>query len=180
MSISQRPSFKQYLQEEFSHYKIPFLIQNYLTELLSFYIRSENFFEKKQGSVKSSEKHLLDLYQKSQESCYPGEKLYFLKSIGDFSLCLTGFFRESLNRKLTHLSYYEDLGESAYYLVGKKDKPRFHLFKELAQNFKALSKILFSLQKKSLRRQKSKYLLEVSEKSERFPIFFPETNKKRH
>jgi len=179
MSLSKRISFKQYVQEELSHYKLPLLLKNYLTELLSFYIRSEKFFDKKEGSVKYSEKHLWDLCQKSRQSPHPNEKLYLLKSIGDFSLYLSGFFRESLKQKITHLSYYEELGQSAYYLIGKNYETRWSLFKELSKNFKSLSKVLFSLQKKSLERRQSKYLLSFQTEVPAF-IGSPLANKKLH
>ena len=92
MSFCDRMSFKQYIQEELSHYKLPFILKNYLTDLLSSYIRSEEFFEKKKGSIKYSEKKLLTLCQKSQKGSHSSEKLYLLKKIGDFSLYLSGFF----------------------------------------------------------------------------------------
>ena len=179
MSFCDRISFKQHIQEELSHYKLPFILKNYLTELLSSYIRSEEFFEKKKGSIKYSEKQLLDLCEKSQKGSHSSEKLYLLKTIGDFSLYLSGFFRESLKKKITHLSYYEGLGESAYYMIGQNYERKFNLFKELSKNFKNLSKVLFSIQKKSFERNKDKYILDFQ--NEGFSLIaFPYSNKKLH
>lgn len=179
MSLSKRISFKQYIQEELSHYKLPLLLKNYLTEILSYYIRSEKLFEKKKGAIKYSEKQLLDLCQKSRQISNTSEKLYLLKSIGDFSLYLSGFFRESLKRKITHLSYYEDLGESAYYMIGQNYENQFNLFEKLSKNFKNLSKILFSLQKKSCERRESKYLLTFQSES-LYSALLPQPDKKIH
>ena len=87
------------------------------------------------------------------------------------------FFRESLKKKITHLSYYEGLGESAYYMIGQNYERNFNLFKELSKNFKILSKILFSIQKKSFERNKDKYILDFQK--EGFSVF-PYSNKKLH
>ena len=170
MSYLKRVPFKQYIQEELSCYEISFTVKNYLTELLSSYIRSESFFDKKKGSVKYSEKWLLDLCQKNQQSSHSSEKIYLLKTIGDFSLYLSGFFRESLKKKITHLSYYENLGESAYYLIGQHYETRFNLFEELSKKFKNLSAILFSIQKKSIERHQLKYMLDFQNETSFLPI----------
>jgi len=161
--MSDTLCFKQYFQEELSSYKLPFPLKNYLVDLLSSYIRTEEFFEKDKASLKHSEKQLLDLYQKSQQSSQTREKLYLLKNLGDFSLALSGFFRDSLKKKITHLSYYESLGESAYYRIGQTYEKKFNVFVELSKNFKSLSKILFSLQKKSSERSQKKYLIDFKE-----------------
>lgn len=43
-----------------------------------------------------------------------GERVRALKEVGDTSLYLTGFFAESLQRKLVGADYYKDLGQAAY------------------------------------------------------------------
>jgi hypothetical protein len=44
----------------------------------------------------------------------PGERVRALKEVGDTSLYLTGFFADSLQRKLVGVEYYMDLGRAAY------------------------------------------------------------------
>ena len=54
------------------------------------------------------------------------------------------------------------MGQNAYNLVGEAYKPsKPNVFKELSKEFRNLSQILFTLQKKS-EKQDSKYLLELS------------------
>lgn len=43
-----------------------------------------------------------------------GERFRALKEVGDTSLYLTGFFADSLQRKLVGVDYYKDLGQTAY------------------------------------------------------------------
>ena len=44
-----------------------------------------------------------------------GERVRALKEVGDTSLYLTGFFADSLRRKLVGVDYYMDLGRAAYH-----------------------------------------------------------------
>jgi hypothetical protein len=44
----------------------------------------------------------------------PDERVRHLREVGDTSLYVSGFFAESLNRKLVDVDYYIQLGESAY------------------------------------------------------------------
>src|SRR5436190_1249732 len=43
-----------------------------------------------------------------------GERVRALKEVGDTSLYMTGFFADSLQRKLVGVEYYMDLGKAAY------------------------------------------------------------------
>src|SRR5687768_801299 len=43
-----------------------------------------------------------------------GERVRALKEVGDTSLYVTGFFADSLQRKLVGVDYYMDLGKAAY------------------------------------------------------------------
>jgi hypothetical protein len=43
-----------------------------------------------------------------------GERVKALKEVGDTSLYVTGFFADSLQRKLVGINYYVDLGQAAY------------------------------------------------------------------
>lgn len=44
----------------------------------------------------------------------PSERVKNLKQVGDTSLYVTGFFAESLQRKVVGVDYYRDLGRAAY------------------------------------------------------------------
>lgn len=165
MLLTEKTSFKEYIYKELelASSSLSFNVKNYLVNLLYFYLSSDRFFEKKEGQTKSYECALTDLYQKSQTS-RQHEKLYFSKKIGDFSLYLSGFFRSAVKKKIVHISYYEQMGQSAYSFVAEVYGSTPNVFKELSSEFKDLSQILFSIQKRS-EKQSSKYFLSTSIKA---------------
>lgn len=84
----------------------------YSSMVLDRYAESANYFSvEEDGSIK--EKVLgLKLLEASQKGSR--QKQMELKEVGDTALILCGIFSESVNRKITDLSYYQSLGQSAY------------------------------------------------------------------
>ena len=157
MIISAEISLSEYLNKKLSAHGLPLNIKSYLIELLCSYLNSESFFEKNED--KYQEKTLSELYCKTQNAKSLQQKNQLFKSIGDFSLCLSGFFRESIKKKLVDLSYYQEFGQSAYYCVSQSYRDQPNIFKELSREFKPLSKVLFSIHKESVLQSQNKYLL---------------------
>ena len=68
-------------------------------------------------------------------------KTRLLKYLGDFSLFISGFFQDSLNRKIIDLDYYVAMGGGAYHQLSsstnfKKQPELFSkIFSELASRF---------------------------------------------
>ena len=59
-----------------------------------------------------------------------------LKQIGDLSLFVSGFFADSLNRKLVDVDYYVSIGGTAYTALSRHETDTFSpVFAELADNF---------------------------------------------
>ena len=166
MSFIKKTSFKEFIHKELdlTSSSLSFHVKNYLVELLLLYLSSDQLFEKRDGQTKPYESTLADLYKKSQTSKKPQEKLYLFKRIGDFSLYISGFFRSAVKRKIVHISYYEQMGQTAYHLVSSAYGSKPNVFRELSNQFKNLSQILFSIQKRS-EKQDSKYLLNFSNKA---------------
>ena len=76
--------------------------------------------------------------------------------MGDMSLYISGFFRESLTKKRISVEYYINMGQSAYQSLSE-----FHegeLFEELAFRFSDLVGVLFQIRKKSSPNQYSDML----------------------
>ncbi len=158
MSLAKGPSFREYLSAELdlASSALSFHVKSYLVDLLCLYLPSDQLFERKEGQTKSHESALADLYKKTQSSG-PQERLYAFKKMGDLSLYISGFFRSAVKRKIIHLSYYEQMGQTAYYFVSSAYGPAPNVFKELSEEFKSLSQILFSIHKKS-EEKNSKYM----------------------
>lgn len=59
-----------------------------------------------------------------------------LRNLGDFSLFTSGFFSDSLQRKVVDLDYYVSMGEYAYGSLSRREEDAFgDVFSELARKF---------------------------------------------
>lgn len=127
--------------------------QAYIGDLLVFYIHSDHLFDQDMDSGRKNIKTLSEFYFKAHKAPF-NEKLNMLKQIGDRSLYLVGFFRESLNKKLVSLDYYLDMGQNAYESLAEHH-PQEEIFSELSYYFPDLVDALsYIAQKKSIRTNK--------------------------
>jgi hypothetical protein len=59
-----------------------------------------------------------------------------LRNLGDFSLFMSGFFSDSLNRRAVDVDYYVSMGEYAYGSLSRRDEDALgEVFAELARKF---------------------------------------------
>jgi hypothetical protein len=66
-----------------------------------------------------------------------------LRSLGDFSLFMSGFFADSLRRKPVDVDYYVSMGEYAYGSLSRHDDDAFSdVFGELARKFVGFMDVL--------------------------------------
>ena len=130
-----------------SNIKVSVSVKNYLNDLLQFYILSDHLFSETNSSGKKQINTIAELYLTRNISKVNTKNQ--LKKIGDTSLYLSGFFRESLKRKMISVDYYIQMGQNAYETLGDLQKEG-DLFKELAQHFTDLVFVLFCIYKKSI------------------------------
>lgn len=78
-----------------------------------------------------------------------GESITAWRELGDRALFVTGFFRQSLSRRLVSVDYYRQMGAGAYHrlarllaLPGGEQGGLDEIFGELAEHFVALSDLL--------------------------------------
>ena len=73
-----------------------------------------------------------------------------LKHIGDVSLFISGFFSDSLRRKLVDVDYYVSIGGSAYGALSRQTEDTFStVFAELAGNFIGFVDVLSEVSERS-------------------------------
>jgi hypothetical protein len=73
-----------------------------------------------------------------------------LKEVGDVSLFVSGFFSESLRRKLVDVDYYVSIGGSAYTALSRRADERWSpVFAELAEKFVGFSDVLGEVSERS-------------------------------
>ena len=66
-----------------------------------------------------------------------------LRSLGDFSLFMSGFFSDSFRRRLVDVDYYVSMGEYAYGSLGRREEDAFsEVFTELSSKFVAFTDVL--------------------------------------
>ena len=66
-----------------------------------------------------------------------------LRNLGDFSLFTSGFFSDSLRRRVVDVDYYRSMGEYAYGSLGRRDSDTLgEVFTELARKFVGFMDVL--------------------------------------
>jgi hypothetical protein len=89
-------------------------VQSYLVSLLEYYLDARNLFDEsfsESGERKS--KTLAEMFLVAANAS-PGDKVGLLKKLGDRSLYISGFFGDSLERKIVDIDYYAEMGGAAY------------------------------------------------------------------
>lgn len=116
--------------------------QFYLVNLLNQFLLTQNLFlQDSEGHLKEEPLALM-IKDALEETTHEMQKLLFRK-VGDVSLYTSGFFQESLNRKLVDLDYYINVGETAYgHVAARAASDQKKIFEELAHRFSALVDVL--------------------------------------
>jgi hypothetical protein len=81
----------------------------------------------------------------------PGERVKTLKTVGDTSLYVAGFFAESLTRSLVDVEYYVGIGQSAYAQLARSfsgGRSLADVYQELAENFPRFVDVLAVVRKR--------------------------------
>lgn len=115
--------------------------QLYLAHLLGRFISMDNFYptdaEGKPADT-LTQQLAIALEEESAEA-----RAVRMRQLGDFSLYISGFFSDSLNRKLVDVDYYMGMGEAAYQTVAQLEKKsKADLFLELSKKFPQFVDIL--------------------------------------
>jgi hypothetical protein len=80
----------------------------------------------------------------------PSQRVKQLKEVGDTSLYVSGFFSESLGRKLVDADYYIGLGSRAYAeLAGRLGGSLTEVYTELAEKFPRFVDVLAEVRKRT-------------------------------
>ena len=95
----------------------------------------------------SKDETLAMLYLRSQQVPHE-ERVRMLRRLGDLALCISGWFADSLNRKVVDVDYYINMGGGAYGALAsifeqKRDADVFvDLYDELARKFAKVVEVL--------------------------------------
>ncbi len=122
----------------------------YLVNLLNEFSKTENLYTTSSDQTPTDEPLALMLGRAVEAP--PATRNIILKKIGDISLYIAGFFEESLARKLVDITYYVNMGGSAYRSLSSLhtiSSPMSQLFEELAKKFVPFTDILSEVSDKT-------------------------------
>lgn len=122
---------------------------NYLADLMVRFIDTRNFFV--QGADGKLQDNLLtDLYAESMQADLEARKAA-LRRMGDIALMVSGYFSESLNRKIVDVDYYFGMGGSAYHNLAQMQitSAMRQVFSELSVKFRPFSDVLGEMSERS-------------------------------
>lgn len=127
-------------------------IEVYLVQLLRFYLDSRNFHRpiQEDGQQKPPET-FAEMYLQAMNSDTVKKK-ELMRVVADRSLYLTGFFAESLQRKIVDVDYYVEIGSAAYsslHALTKEDSLAF-VYKTFSKRFVDFVEVLNYISEKSL------------------------------
>jgi hypothetical protein len=123
----------------------------YLVGLLERFMFASNLFPKDDETGRSRRQTLAELYFSAQNSP-PPKHLDVWKQLGDSSLYISGFFGDSLNRRLVDIEYYVDMGGVAYgalaSLSGDEDTSK--MYGEFSNRFPEFVDVLTFISQESM------------------------------
>ncbi|MCB0411883.1 MAG: hypothetical protein KDD22_05115 [Bdellovibrionales bacterium] len=112
------------------------LTKTYLSGLLEHYLFADNLFEVSEETGKRSSGTLAELYLKASQSV-PAVRVELLKKLGDTSLYISGFFGDSLKKKIVDVDYYAQMGGAAYGTLAEEESDSIYspVFRDFARRF---------------------------------------------
>jgi hypothetical protein len=90
------------------------MVQDYLIGLLEHFLITDNLYPVDEETGQTKTETLAEMYLRAGTLSSNGERYELYKKLGDSSLYVSGFFGDSLQRKLVDIDYYIEMGTSAY------------------------------------------------------------------
>lgn len=115
--ISPGDFFKDLVRQGFVQRKLETYpnVETYLVGLLHYYLDAKNLFEPDYDEAgRKIPKTLAEMYLHANNAEDQLVKVELLKKLGDRSLYMSGFFGDSLQRKIVDVDYYVNMGGVAY------------------------------------------------------------------
>lgn len=141
--ISSRDYFNEIVDHALAQRKVKTLpfVRGYLVDLLEYYVPTSNLFDDQDSSGRRTRETLAETFLKAQ-TADTLVRIELLKKLGDRSLYISGFFGDSLQRKLVDLDYYADMGCTAYGALSEtvREDTLAKIYREFASRFWSLWK----------------------------------------
>lgn len=125
------------------------LVENYLVEMLEFFMSTSHLFNENSSDGKRKQETLAEMYFKATVDPI---RIDLLKKLGDTALYVSGFFGDSLNRKVVDVDYYAEMGGSAYGLIAKNisEESFAEMYNEFSDRFLEFVDVLTYISQEAL------------------------------
>lgn len=135
---------------ESTHTEATPLIENYLVNLLQFYVNADNLFDEVTEDGKRRQETLAERLLRAA-SAEPPLRLELFKRLGDSALYVSGFFGESLKRKVVDIDYYADMGCAAYATLAQDCEEDLYapVYSEFSRRFLQFADVLSFIAERS-------------------------------
>lgn len=148
-----RGFFKEILREAFEECKVvphP-TVSLYLTDILQHYMFANNLFVENAETGKKMRQTLAETFLLASQAP-PAKRIELLKRLGDFSLYISGFFGDSLHRKLVDVDYYREMGGAAYQSLSTtvREADFSYLFLDISKKFTVYTDVFSVISEKSM------------------------------
>lgn len=124
-------------------------VESYLVELLKHYVHTRNLYEQTEDG-RARQETLAEMFLKASNAAL-SVKIELLKKLGDSSLYVSGFFGDSLSRKIVDVDYYADIGGSAYANLASvvREDMVAQVYREMSSRFPVYVDVLAYISEKS-------------------------------
>lgn len=127
------------------------IVANYLVELLEFYVDTDNLYDFCETTGKRRQDTLAEMFLSAQ-LLSGTQRLGRMKRLADMSLYVSGFFGDSLSRKVVDIDYYAEIGGTAYshLAVETPEDTLARVYSEFSDRFMDYVDILTYISQKSM------------------------------
>lgn len=150
---SAKEYFHESLEEALLERKVETypVVREYLVSMLEYYLLTDRLFDEENGSGKKTHDTLAEMLLRAGTSA-PRVRVDLLKKLGDTALYISGFFGDSLQRKVVDVDYYIDMGSTAYISLSEQlhVDTQARLYREIAQKFNLFVDVFTLMSRKSM------------------------------
>lgn len=151
--ISPDQHFAEVLQEAYLERKLKTdpHVDVYLIQLLKHYLASKNLFQPFQDdTAEKPPQTLAEMYLIGMNAPAPKNR-ELMKILADRALYMSGFFGDSLQKKLVDIDYYMEMGSAAYTNLSHwtKEDQASHTYKIFSEKFSDFVDVLSYVSEKS-------------------------------
>ncbi len=152
--VTPRQHFEELVGAGFERLQIktPQAVRFYLVDLLEFYLDAKNLHPP--AVNEAGEKNVTTMAEMwLKAGTLEGRQRYdLLKQLGDRSLYISGFFSDSLQRKIVDVDYYVEMGGAAYASLAEQSKEdtSAQVFRVFSKRFAEFVDVLSFISQKSL------------------------------